>query len=183
MDIFCETLVKRKLSEKDKQKVKTYFAALVSSSVLFIIVIPFVMMKNGIAYVSTISMLFFGLIVFLIYRALKNMQLEFEYIIVNDTLDIDKIVAQKKRTREISIELKTIEEIGIYDQNKFKGSSFNNTIRAEKNLSSNENFYIIVPHNNLGRTLVVFTPDKRMHEALKKTINPRLVRTMPEIED
>ncbi len=183
MDIFVETLVRRKFTEKDKNKIMAIFVCIVASSVVFVLAIPFFCLTHGIAYISTLSMLIFGLIVFLCWRALKNMQLEFEYIIVNDTLDFDKIIAKKKRERIVSVELKTVEEIGIYDGGKFRNSSFGAEFHTERDTQSRYNYYLIFPHTQYKRTLVVFTPDEKMLEALRQTLPRQLLRTLPKEND
>lgn len=180
MDVFSETLIKRKYTPKDRKKIISLFITIIVTSILFIIILPLVAMYLRIPFGSFISMAIFGVIVFLIWRALKNMQLEFEYIVVNDTLDIDKIIAQKKRNREISLELKTVEEIGIFDEKRFVGRTFDFTLRAERDPLSHENFYMLLSHPNLKRTLIVFTPDEKMIRSLHKTLNPRVAKNLPD---
>ena len=177
MDLYNETLVRRKFTPAEKNKIKTLFVTLLSSSVLFMLVIPYLVWSNGLAYLATVSLIVFAIILFIIWRTLKKMQLEFEYIITNDTLDIDKIVAQKKRIREISFEIKETEEIGKFTPQKFVNPTFDYIVRAEKYpLAPEGNYYIILHHAKYKRCLVVFTPDDKMLEALKRTLPPRLSR-------
>ncbi len=180
MDIFVETLVRRRYTEKDKSKIKVCFFLLIASATIFGALIPFYLLTHGIAYLSTISMIICGLIIFLIWRTLRSMQLEFEYILINDTLDFDKIIAKKKRERLVSAELKTVEEIGIYDSAKFRNSSFGAEFHTERDTQSSYNYYLIFPHTQYKRTLVVFTPDERMLEALGQALPRQLVRNLPK---
>lgn len=179
MDIFSETLVKRKFSPKEKNKIKLIFTAMLISSVIFILVIPFLALINGLAYISTISFVAYAVIVFAVWRTLKSMQLEFEYIITNDSLDVDKIISQKKRSRLISIDLKTVETAGRFTEASFEGRSFDTTIRAEKNPLGHDNFYILLSHPTHRRTLLVFTPDEKMLSALLKTLPRQVSKTLP----
>ena len=179
MDVFSETLIKRKYNKKDKNKIKLMFATLLICSVIFILVIPFLALMSGLAYITTASLIIYGIIIFAVWRALKKMQLEYEYIIVNDTLDIDEIVAQKKRSRLITVELKTVEDAGRYTQGQFEGRAFETVIHAEKNLEGHENFYIILSHPTARRTLIVFTPDELMLSALHKTLPRQIEKTLP----
>ena len=183
MDIFVETLVRRRFTAKDKTKIKAIFAILVCSAIIFGAMIPFYLLTHGIAYLSTVSMLFCGLIIFLCWQTLKKMRIEFEYIIVNSSLDFDKIIAQKKRERLVSVDIKTVEEIGIYDGNKFRGSSFGSEFHAERDTESRYNYYLIFPHTEYKRTLVVFTPDDRMLDALRQTLPRQLVKNLPQDND
>lgn len=179
MDVFSETLVKRKFNKQDRKKIKLLFATLLICSVVFILVIPFLALINGLAYITTVSLITYGIIIFVVWRTLKKMQLEYEYIIVNDTLDIDEIVAQKKRTRLLSIELKTVEAAGRYTQGQFEGRAFETVIHAEKNLEGHENFYITLSHPTARRTLLVFTPNEVMLSALHKTLPRQVEKTLP----
>ncbi len=179
MDIFSETLVKRKFSPKERNKIKLIFAAMLISSVIFILVIPFFGLINGLLYVSLISFAAYAILVFVIWRTLKEMQLEFEYIITNDSLDVDKIISQKKRSRLISLDLKTVEAAGRFTESSFEGRNFDTTIRAEKNPLGHDNFYILLSHPTHRRTLIVFTPDERMLSALLKTLPRQVAKSLP----
>lgn len=179
MDIFCETLVKRKFTPKDRNKIKLLFATLLICSVIFILVIPALMLANGLAYITTISLIAYGVIIFFVWRALKAMQLEFEYIIVNESLDVDQIVAQKKRTRLLSLDLKTVEQAGRYSKGQFEGRPFDTVIHAEKNLDGHENFYLLLSHPTARRTLVIFTPNEEMLASLHKALPRQVSKTLP----
>ena len=179
MDIFCETLVKRKFTPKDRTKIKLLFALLLICSVIFILVIPAIVLANGLAYITTISLLIYGLIIFLVWKKLKSMQLEYEYIIVNDTLDIDMIVAQKKRSRLLSLDLKTVEAAGRYQRGQFEGRPFDTVIHAEKNLDGHDNFYMLLSHPTARRTIIIFTPNEEMLGVLHQTLPRQISKTLP----
>lgn len=180
MDVFSETLVKRKFNQQQRKKIKILFATLLICSVIFILVIPatalFIFKVGG---VITVSLIAYAVIIFLVWRTLKKMQLEYEYIIVNDTLDIDEIVAQKKRNRLLSVELKTVEAAGRYTKGQFEGRAFETVIHAEKNLEGHDNFYITLSHPTARRTLIVFTPNEAMLSALHKTLPRQVEKTLP----
>lgn len=179
MDVFSETLVKRKFNKQERKKIKILFATLLICSVVFILAIPAVALMLRVGGIITVSLIAYAVIIFLVWRTLKKMQLEYEYIIVNDTLDIDEIVAQKKRTRLLSLELKTVEAAGRYTQGQFEGRAFETVIHAEKNLEGHENFYITLSHPTARRTLLVFTPDEPMLSALHKTLPRQVEKTLP----
>lgn len=179
MDIYSETLIKKKLTSKEKNLVKLLFAGILVSSFVFILVIPFFAWAIHLPILMYVSLLIFGVMLFMVWKKLKNMQLEYEYIITNDILDFDVIISQKKRSRLISLDIKTIEEIGTYNKNTVSEERFDEVFHVEKNEDGYENFYLTVSHPEHKRVLIVFTPDQRMLEALKKTLSPRLSRTLP----
>lgn len=181
MDVYSETIVKRKFTPKDKAKIKTLFAALLFSSLFFVLIVPAIILRSGLAYLTTVSLIIGAIIIIGIWLTLKKMLLEFEYIITNDTLDIDKIIDKKKRQREISLEIKLVEEIGIFNEKAFENRVFEKVVRAEKKLDGEGNFYMTLYHPQHQKCLVVFTPDDKMLEALSKTLPPRIARTIPKI--
>lgn len=178
MDIYSETLIKKKLTSKEKKLVKLLFAVILLSSFVFILAIPFCAWAIHLPIIMYASLAVFGIILFIIWRKLKSMQIEYEYIITNDILDFDMIVCEKKRSRLLSLDIKTVEEIAPFDKNVSE-ERFDEVFHVEKKEDGYENFYLTVSHPKLKRTLIVFTPDARMLEALKKTLPPRLARTLP----
>lgn len=178
MDIYSETLIKKKLSAKEKSFVKMLFALILVSSFIFILVVPFFAWAIHLPILMYASLIFFGVILFLVWRKLKSMQIEYEYIITNDVLDFDMIVCEKKRNRLISLDIKTIEEIGAFNKG-FSEERFNTVFHVEKKEDGYDNFYLTVSHPKYKRVLVVFTPDANMLDALKKTLPPRIARTLP----
>ena len=130
MDIYSETLIKKKLTSKEKNLVKLLFALILVSSFVFILVIPFFAWAIHLPILMYVSLAAFGVMLFLVWRKLKNIQLEYEYIITNDVLDFDVIVSQKKRSRLISLDIKTIEEIGPYDK-KLSEERFDEVFHVE----------------------------------------------------
>lgn len=179
MDIYSETLIKKKLTSKEKNLVKLLFALILISSFVFILVIPFFAWAIHLPILMYVSLIVFGVMLFLVWRKLKSMQLEYEYIITNDVLDFDVIVQEKKRSRLISIDIKTIEEIAPFKKGTIREESFTTVFHVEKKEDGYDNYYLVVSHPTHKRTLVVFTPDANMLEALKKTLSPRLARTLP----
>lgn len=179
MDNFSETLVKRKLTEQDKKKVKLIFASLILSSIIFILVIPLYCI-NRIPLVSTLSLAIFALIVWLLWSQLKKMQLEYEYIITGTVLDVDKIIARKKRQRIVSLDLKEISDIGVYDKNS--RADFESDIHAERDTSADGNYFIAFHHTALNNTRVVFTPDEKMFESLRNSVPRNFLRNLPKPE-
>lgn len=179
MDIYSETLVKKKFSKSEKVKIKAYLIACFVVPSLLIIVIPYAAWAIKLPILMWVSLVLCGVFLIYVYLTLKKMLREYEYIITNDNLDFDVIINKKKRERLISIDIRTIEEIGRYSESNFVGSSFEEVIHAERDSDAHDNFYLIVTHPKRKRVQVIFKPDSKMIEAMKKTLNPRLARTLP----
>lgn len=179
MDIYSETLVTKKYSKSEKAKIKKYLAASIIVPTLLILVVPYAAWAIKLPILMWVSLIICGAFLIYVYLTLKKMLCEYEYIITNDNLDFDVIINKKKRERLISIDIRTIEEIDRYDESKFIGSNFDEIIHAERDSDGHDNFYLIVSHPKRKRVQVIFTPDQKMLEATKKTLNPRLARSLP----
>jgi len=98
---------------------------------------------------------------------LQGTYIEYEYIVTNDELDIDKIIARKKRKRLITIKISKAEEWGEYAAGK--GESATVTVQAHdcgyKNL-----WYIVTHHQTHGKTAVLFSPNRAILEAVNKAV-------------
>lgn len=158
MDSFLEKIVVRKKTAMD-YLIMT--GAMLGGIVLFFVLqlLPFigpfiVIVIAGVAY--------------LIYQVVIARNIEFEYIITNGDLDIDKIIARRRRKRVFSANCKDFEIIaklkGGYNDRRI--SSVNKRIEAISSIDS-ENVYLITLVYKGERTAVLFEPDERMLNAFK----------------
>lgn len=92
----------------------------------------------------------------LAYWLLGNTVVEYEYIITNHDLDIDKIIGRRKRKRLISINLNNVEEWGEYTGKE--GSGVNATVMAG-DATGVGTWYLVAGHDKVGKVLVLFTPN------------------------
>ena len=98
---------------------------------------------------------------------LTGMNYEYEYIITNDDLDIDKITGKRKRKRLITLKMNTVEEFGIYDGTN--GENAEATVIASDGTNIN-GYYLIAKHKTHGRTMLIFSPDERMVGLILETL-------------
>lgn len=118
---------------------------------------------------------FFILIVFAIaYGAFylsKRLSIEYEFIVVNKDLDIDKIIAQSSRKRVLSLKLTAVEEFGVYNQKaraKFTSRNFDGKIVAAN--PGDTAYYMVARHAKKGVFLVVVCADVRLKEELLRSV-------------
>ncbi|MDR1892941.1 MAG: hypothetical protein LBQ48_08050 [Oscillospiraceae bacterium] len=101
-----------------------------------------------------------------------NFSVEYEYSVTNGFFDIDRIVARRRRRRALSFECKDVEAIGKYNPVEHQNRNYQKRVIAG-NVEENT-WYLTFRHKEFGQTLVVFQPDGRVLEAVKKAL-PRLV--------
>ena len=95
------------------------------------------------------------------------MSYEYEYILTNEDLDIDKIIGKRKRKRLITLKLNTAEEFGIQDGTN--GENAEATVIASDGTNINS-YYLIAKHKTHGRTMLIFSPDERMVGMILETL-------------
>lgn len=154
MDTFVEQLV------SIKKTTKTYFSyALITITALLIMAVSLYLLGN----LAIIIVFLIGYGAFKLYSMLN---IEYEYIITNSTLDIDKIIAKSSRKRIISIDLSSVQRI-----EKFTGVF---TSEIEKNciFTCNKNdknaFVLYYKQETKPQNAFVFSPNEKMLSAMKK---------------
>ena len=100
MDTFMEKIVAKKQTPKDM---------LTKAGIIIAIPVVYILIMN----IPVISQFLSGLWLFLIaaliyggYHLIRSRNIEYEYIVTNGDLDIDKIIARRKRKRIFSANCK-----------------------------------------------------------------------------
>ena len=93
--------------------------------------------------------------IYLGYILFCNTFVEYEYIVTNNDLDIDRISGKRKRKRLITLKLNTVKEWGEYTGKE--GSGVSATVMAT-DASGYGAWYIIADHAKLGKIMILFTP-------------------------
>lgn len=169
MDVFMEKIVARKKSVKDS----ALGAGIILAGLILMVVISNIPV---IAQLGLNLFLFAGL-VYLAYRLITSRNIEFEYIVTNGELDIDKIIAKRKRKRIFSASCKEFEILARVKSNSFSQSvqSIKNRIDASSSLDSPDTYFATLNYKG-ERTVVIFEPDERMLNNFKVFI-PRKIES------
>ncbi len=172
MDIFCEYMVKHKKTAKDSLMVLGYvLAALFLSLIVFLFLFGRMMGLE----VLLIAAVWYGA-VFLI----RKTNIEYEYILTNSILDIDKIMSQKTRKRVISIDFKQIDGCAPANANMAAGNA-NPSVKV-LDLSGDINgkgVYYVDFSKDSTKYRVFFQPNAKILNNIK-TVNPRVVTVSEE---
>jgi len=165
LDVFLEKIVKRKKSIIDIAIV----AGIIVLSLLLIMIL------GSLSFLRAFIPLLFVGICYIAYALIRNRNIEYEYIVTNGDLDIDMIIAQKKRKRIFSGECKDFEMIakltsGQYDYNT---QNIKKRILAVSSMQSQDVYFISLIKDG-QKQLVFFEPHPKMLESFKKYI-PRKI--------
>lgn len=186
MDVFMEYLIKRKRSAKDNVIVALLIvAALMVSLVLFIaLFIMSLSLAGAQEQASQFSSLFLGLGLLLIagvwygaYILINRRSIEYEYILTNSEMDIDKIMAKKGRKRMISFDFKEAEIVANINDDMHNSAYKNSQDIKLQDFTGNKdngNVYFVDISVEGERTRVLFQPTSRMMESIRK-FNPSRV--------
>lgn len=185
-DIFLEQLVARKKTTSDKVKIVLLIAAgVIVSFILLAVLFAFKLMTLGSQnaalgeFVVPVGFLAIAFAWYGIYLLLNNFKIEYEYVLVNEELDIDKVLAKKGRKHLISINIKNATMMARIDDEE-NNSVYKNPPEGVKVLNysamSNTGFtYFIDCSVEEERVIVLFQPMQKIVDALWK-YNPRAVK-------
>lgn len=173
MDNFAEQLVKRSETSADKAK----------RLILIIVGVFFTVVIAGLAVLQFTKPIFamLGLILAAVagygtYFAVQGSYVEYEYTFTNGELDVDKIVAKKKRTAMVSTDIKKFTAFGKYTDGMDESEDMTVVI-ASDNIASHE-YYADFQHEEYGLTRLIFAPDERILDNIKKSLPPQLKREL-----
>ena len=141
----------------------------------FLLVFLFVLFGlNNPAFFTLLFLLCIG-VIFGAYKLSKMLNVEYEYIVVNRDLDIDKITAQSSRKRLVSIKLNEVSEFGEFTAQK--AQKLANRHFDEKFICCNPGdaaHYLTYKHPKKGMVLLVIAMNERTKTEALKSI-PRTV--------
>lgn len=168
MDVFCEYIVKVK-----KNPVELTISAL--GIILAVILLGFSLFFLFTPFSSFVLLIDAG-VVYGTYILITHFNVEYEYILTNGDIDIDKIIAKRKRKRVLSFSTKEFEIVAPYKQ----GENYTNVL--DLGTRNYENAYYAVFSKDGQKKTLVFNPPQKMIEAMK-TYSPRTVHLKGETEN
>lgn len=184
MDVFMEYIVKRKRTMADNLIAALIITATLAVTVfmlmaLFLIGLTLSSSQSAAAQFSTII---FGLGLVLVAAAwygavwvINLKSIEYEYILTNSEMDIDKIMAKKRRKRVLSVDFKKAELVANVNDDEHNSSYKNQgaDIRVCDFTGNKENGNVYFADFMIEgeKTRVLFQPTSKMIESIRK-FNP-----------
>lgn len=162
MDTFFEQIISIRKTSKDFLKL---IGIWVLAFVLLFLIITFLIPTP---FMSIAMLLCVG-VLYGAYKLSTFLSVEYEYIVTNSTLDIDKIVARSSRKRELSCELDRVERLEKYNPSTHPVGNFKKTVMACDPNNPNA-YFLVVNEEGKGSRLLVFAPDERLQGAIKKAL-------------
>lgn len=163
-DVFIERMIKKKFETKDILiTVLIFLAAFILIGVSLFVLFPLTG-QLMIPFFVMIGVCFGG------YKLITMRNLEYEYSITNGYVAVDKIINRNSRKRLTAFECKEVEEIGEYpkNQSRLQNREVQTKMFASEFGDGRNSWYVIVNAKKTGRTLLVFDPDEKFLDAVKK---------------
>ena len=158
MDVFFEQLV--------KVKIGTVRKVLIAATIIIAAIAIAVVTLAGITIVPmALSFLIDCGICYIAWWSICQYRWEYEYIITNGEFDVDKIINQRKRSRVVTFKCSAIEKIGKYNKEMQLSEGVEKIFACT---ASDECWYVIVRSIDNRKICLVFDPDERILEGIKK---------------
>lgn len=155
MDNFCEQLVEKKKTTADIVKMVAISLGLILGASACMV--ASIYLRFTFFVFVAVGLLALG--VWLV----SGMNVEYEYIITNNEMDIDKIIGRRKRKRMITVDLSKTDDFGKYpSENNVESDT---TVHATTGLEKNAH-YLLVQHKDYGKVKVIFNPNEKIREAI-----------------
>ena len=169
-DVFIEHMIKRKTTSKILAMQILLWAGGIILAFLPILVFIFTGTDAMILLPVTFAGGFWG-----VYLLRRFLSLEFEYILTNGELDVDKIMGKNTRKRLISINCRDFEVLAPYKPaytRDYENSSIAKVIDASGFEPEKRQFAVFKKSGM--RTMLIFEPNERMMEAFRGYIRSKI---------
>ena len=161
MDNFYEQLVVKNETSGDKAR---RIGTVISGSLFTLCLVLIAMLQMDRPIMALLGLLLAVGAGYGTYFLVTTSYVEYEYAFTNGELDVDKIIAKKKRSSLVSINVSSFSDFGKYSDDMEE---------SEDNVISKE-YYADFEHKDYGKTRLVFVPDERMMENIRKFLPAKL---------
>lgn len=160
MDTFFEQITAVKKSGKD-------IAAITGIWLLAFIICFLLVLFMG--YLGSFSFLLIAGALFGAFKLSCRFNVEYEYIVTNGTMDIDKIINKSSRKRVLSFELATVSRLEKFNQGLLSSVNSKEIVTA-CNLNDPEAYLMVSSTDGKGTSYLIFAPDERVRGAIVKFV-------------
>lgn len=169
MDNFAEQLVKRNETKSDKIR---RIATIITGSLFTVCIVLFAFLQIGQPLLALMGFVLAVAAGYGTYFLVQGSYVEYEYTFTNGELDVDKIIARKKRTALLTVPVRTFTAFGKYTEDMEETEDMT-VVVASDNIISRE-YYADFEHTEYGKTRLIFVPDERMLENIKKALPAKI---------
>ncbi len=158
MDTYSEQLVKKTATSSDSMKKML----IIAGGVILTLVLIYLTFT-----VSAFILLAVALVIYGIYWFMTGTNVEYEYIVTNGSIDIDKIISQRKRVTLLSIEAREITQFGEYEDQPCDTTVYS-AVGGDCKV-----MYADFKNSQYGEGRLIFAPDDKTLETIKPFLRIR----------
>ena len=177
LDMYAEYIVKKK--SDFKSSILKALIVLASALLMYLALI----LTQNVIIIMPASVALIG---WLGYHAFIQFNVEYEYIVTNGELDIDRIVARRGRRRLINVKTNAYELIAPYDdehRQAYESGEFKKTIDARSGPQADA-WFVMANHKDQGRVRILFEPTPKMLKIFSDYLPRQMaVRYVPPVEE
>ncbi|MEE1077185.1 MAG: hypothetical protein UHY68_08005 [Acutalibacteraceae bacterium] len=171
MDAYTEQIIKHKKTYRDfliKLAMIMSIFAVLSLGLILGIYVNFYFMFIGVAC-ATYD-------IYLCHRVITGLDVEYEYQVTNNNLQIDKIMSKRRRKSILSIDIKKIEGFDKISDNRLNADRCDKVMQLGTYDDDPSQYRFIVQTNKYGKIMVVFAPNQKVLNAIKLHLKPEVKR-------
>lgn len=173
MDSYAEQIVKKADDGSDNAKRTACLIGGIAAGIFFIylgMVIKFAFIGALLGAGAFYAGLYLG----------TNYDVEYEYLIVNGEIDIDKIMAKKRRKNMLTVNVASFENFGLYtnDTKDDESAAIVWAVGAEKNYDT---YFADFTHETLGKCRLLFSPSDKFLREIKLHLKGQLKNTIGDL--
>lgn len=153
-DVFIEQMIKRK---NDGAAIAKQVGIVVLALLLLMVAFYFMM--------SPFMPIAFMVAAGTVYGAwwlITGQNLEFEYIYTNGEMDIDKVIAKRKRKRVTTVRIASFDEFEPFQMERYRQQQYDITINAAVSMNQEGSWYASYRNRDGKKCCLVFTPEEKL---------------------
>ncbi len=171
MDAYAEYMVKKQPDSRDTAKrigILALALILTAASILATILtgIPFIL-------IITCAILYGA------YYLFTNLSVEYEYAVTNTDLDVDKIIAKRKRVHLVSANIAKCEAFGKFTES-IPDDANRTLVLCADNAADSQEYYLDAETEDYGAVRIVFTPNEAVLDVIRTGLPPQIRNRVQE---
>ena len=157
MDNFTEQLIVRHNTKSDRLKL---MITMIIGMIMILVLVLATLLTMGKGLFSFVGFILAVGTALIMWKQLEDSKVEYEYTFTNGELDVDKIIAKKKRREMLSVEVRSFTAFGKYTDSQEESEDMT-IVLASTNIASEE-FYADFTSEKYGLTRLVFCPNEKL---------------------
>ncbi|MDR0197646.1 MAG: hypothetical protein LBI36_05440 [Oscillospiraceae bacterium] len=171
MDVFVECLVEKK---PDGKEIALKICLITAAAALSVIIVFLALLMAYLPLVTIVA----G-VVWLASYIIRGINVEYEYILTNKDLDIDKITGKRKRKRLVTLNLLSAEGFSRYGDNFHENFGYDYGGKTDVTVFAHDCTFkdlwcLIVRHPTHGKVLLLFSPSGDFITSVNNALPPKV---------